>query len=198
MSGKDAEPVGYRMADIYIDVGTRQVRRGDTVLQLPGLTFDLLLALVRRAPNVVTSGELMNEVWAGRVVNDETVAKRVELVRAALGDDSREARYIAVVRGRGYRVIAAVEAVNERAPLLPNPRQLLLRSARAACCPSHSQRCWSPRPQAPGGCGRVRRRNLRRTQPLRMRRARRWPSCRWTICPPATRASTSPTACTMR
>ncbi len=97
-----------------IDVGTRQVRRGDTVLQLPGLTFDLLLALVRRAPNVVTSGELMNEVWAGRVVNDETVAKRVELVRDALGDDSREARYIAVVRGRGYRVIAAVEAVNER------------------------------------------------------------------------------------
>jgi len=114
MSGKDAEPVGYRMADIYIDVGTRQVRRGDTVLQLPGLTFDLLLALVRRAPNVVTSGELMNEVWAGRVVNDETVAKRVELARDALGDDSREARYIAVVRGRGYRVIAAVEAVNER------------------------------------------------------------------------------------
>jgi TolB-like protein/DNA-binding winged helix-turn-helix (wHTH) protein/tetratricopeptide (TPR) repeat protein len=114
MSGKDAEPVGYRMADIYIDVGTRQVRRGDTVLQLPGLTFDLLLTLVRRAPNVVTSGELMNEVWAGRVVNDETVAKRVELVRDALGDDSREARYIAVVRGRGYRVIAAVEPVNER------------------------------------------------------------------------------------
>ena len=114
MSEKDAVPTGYRMADISIDVGTRQVRRGETVLQLPGLTFDLLLALVRRAPNVVTSGELMNEVWAGRVVNDETVAKRVELVRAALGDDSREARYIAVVRGRGYRVIAAVEAADER------------------------------------------------------------------------------------
>src|SRR5688572_19387838 len=114
MSEKDAVPTGYRMADISIDVGTRQVRRGDTVLQLPGLTFDLLLALLRRAPNVVTSGELMSEVWAGRVVNDETVAKRVELVRDALGDDSREARYIAVVRGRGYRVITAVEAINER------------------------------------------------------------------------------------
>lgn len=124
MSGKNAEPIGYRLADIYIDVGTRQVRRGETVLQLPGLTFDLLLALARRAPNVVTSGELMNEVWAGRVVNDETVAKRVELVRGALGDDSREARYIAVVRGRGYRVIAAVEAVDERSAVAPQPATL--------------------------------------------------------------------------
>ena len=94
MPGTDAGPSGYRMADIHIDCGTRQVRRGDTVLQLPGLSFDLLLALVRRAPNMVSSGELMGEVWAGRVVNDETIAKRVELVRDALGDDSREARYI--------------------------------------------------------------------------------------------------------
>lgn len=116
MSGKDAVSPGYRMADIYIDVGTRQVRRGGAVLPFPGLSFDLLLALVRRAPNVVASGDLMAEVWAGRVVNDETVAKRVELVRAALGDDSRQARYITVVRGHGYRVIAPVEAAADGEP----------------------------------------------------------------------------------
>ncbi len=117
MPGANAEPVGYRMADIHIDIGTRQVRRDDAVLQVPGLSFDLLLALVRRAPNVVDSDELMREVWAGRVVNDETVAKRVELVREALGDDSRQSRYIAVVRGRGYRITAAVEAVHNPQPM---------------------------------------------------------------------------------
>jgi TolB-like protein/DNA-binding winged helix-turn-helix (wHTH) protein len=99
------------MADISVDTGTRQVSRDGTVLQIGGLSYDLLLALLRRAPNVATSGELMGEVWCGRIVNDETVAKRVELLRAALGDDSREARYIAVVRGRGYRVIAPVETL---------------------------------------------------------------------------------------
>jgi TolB-like protein/DNA-binding winged helix-turn-helix (wHTH) protein/Flp pilus assembly protein TadD len=111
MRAEAAAPVGYRMADIQVDIGTRQVRRGGEVLQLPGLSFDLLLALVRRAPNVVDSGELMEEVWARRVVNDETIAKRVELVREALGDDSRQSRYIAVVRGRGYRITAPVEPV---------------------------------------------------------------------------------------
>lgn len=39
MSVTDAGPAGYRMADIHIDPGTRQVRRGDTVLQLPGLSL---------------------------------------------------------------------------------------------------------------------------------------------------------------
>jgi DNA-binding winged helix-turn-helix (wHTH) protein len=114
MTGNNAEPAGYRMADIAVDMGTRQVRRGDAVLQLPGLSFDLLRALLRRAPNVVTADELMREVWEGRVVNDETIAKRVELVREALGDDSRQSRYIAVVRGRGYRIAADVEALGPR------------------------------------------------------------------------------------
>ena len=132
MSVTDAGPAGYRMADIHIDPGTRQVRRGDTVLQLPGLSFDLLLALARRAPNMVSSGELMSEVWAGRVVNDETVAKRVELVRDALGDDSRESRYIAVVRGRGYRIVADVEALAQLAPVIrPKPSRPGLRIALA-------------------------------------------------------------------
>jgi len=113
----------YRMADVHIDPGTRQVRRGEAVLQLPGLSFDLLLALVRRAPNMVSSDELMREVWAGRVVNDETVAKRVELVRDALGDDSRESRYVAVVRGRGYRIVADVETVSAQAASVVGPQR---------------------------------------------------------------------------
>ena len=93
--GRTRSRAAYRVGDVLIDVGTRQVSRDGNLLQLPPLSFDLLLALVRRAPNAVSSGELMEQVWTGRVVNDETIAKRVELVREALGDDSRQSRYIA-------------------------------------------------------------------------------------------------------
>jgi TolB-like protein/Flp pilus assembly protein TadD len=109
MAAAQREPAGFRVGDLTIDLGTRQVSRAGQALPLPRLSFELLLALVRRAPNVLTVDELMAEVWAGRVVNEETVAKRVELVREALGDDSRQARYIALVRGHGYRVTATVE-----------------------------------------------------------------------------------------
>jgi TolB-like protein/DNA-binding winged helix-turn-helix (wHTH) protein len=111
MSGIGPEPSAYRVGDVFIDAGTRQVSRDGKLLQLPPLSFDLLLALVRRAPNAVSSSELMDQVWTGRIVNDETIAKRVELVREALGDDSRQARYIALVRGHGYRITADVEPV---------------------------------------------------------------------------------------
>jgi DNA-binding winged helix-turn-helix (wHTH) protein len=75
------------------------------------------VALVRGAPDVLTADELIATVWAGRVVNEETVAKRVELVRESLGDDSRSPRYITAgsrtwVSARGRRgVITSCAAV---------------------------------------------------------------------------------------
>ena len=101
-------PERYRIADLVLDTGLLQVRRDGVPIDLPQLSFDLLLELTRAAPNVVTTHELMDRVWRGVVVNPETVAKRVELVREALGDDPHSPRYIALVRGRGYRLVADV------------------------------------------------------------------------------------------
>jgi TolB-like protein/Flp pilus assembly protein TadD len=128
MGAPQRERAGYRVGDLTIDLGKRQVSRAGQVLALPRLSLELLLALIRRAPNVLSVDELMSEVWAGRVVNEETVAKRIELVREALGDDSRQSRYIALVRGHGYRLVAPVEAAGASAPDAgdaPRPRLAL-------------------------------------------------------------------------
>jgi len=121
MSMPQREATAYRVGDLSIDLGTRQVSRAGQLLPLPRLSYDLLIALVRRAPNVLTSDELMATVWAGRVVNEETVAKRIELVREALGDDSRASRYIALVRGHGYRLTAEVEPLRSVAQAVSAP-----------------------------------------------------------------------------
>lgn len=102
----------YRVGDLVIDVGTREVRRGNELIAMPRLSFELLLALVRNAPNVLSNDDLIAQVWSNRVVSDETVAKRVELVRQALGDDSRQPRYIALARGHGYRIAARVDLLD--------------------------------------------------------------------------------------
>lgn len=112
MTGHDAEV--FRFADLTVDVATRRVFRGDAEIPLPGLSFDLLIGLLRNAPRVLSADELMTLVWRGRVVNQETVAKRVELLRDALGDDVDTPRYIAVVRGRGYRLLPEVQAAGSR------------------------------------------------------------------------------------
>ena len=119
MAVPQREPTRYRVGDLSIDLGTRQVSRAGEALPLPRLSFELFIALIRRAPNVLTVDELMAMVWDGRVVNEETVAKRVELVREALGDDSRQSRYITLVRGHGYRLIAPVEIAGDTPAVTP-------------------------------------------------------------------------------
>ena len=82
----------YLVDDLEINAGTREVRRGADVLNLPGLTFDLFLALVQSAPDVLSHDDLEQRVWHGRAVSPETLAQRVKLVRDALGDDTESPR----------------------------------------------------------------------------------------------------------
>lgn len=70
-------------------------------ITLPKLSYDLLLALVRAAPNLISLDELMRLVWPGVIASPETVSQRVKLLRDALQDDPRQPRYIAGLRGRG-------------------------------------------------------------------------------------------------
>jgi TolB-like protein len=86
-------------------------------LPLPKLSFDFLLAMIEAAPGIVSLDELMDRVWAGVIVSPETVSQRAKLLRDALGDDSRSPRYLLAVRGRGYRLIAAVSPVPADAAL---------------------------------------------------------------------------------
>jgi TolB-like protein/DNA-binding winged helix-turn-helix (wHTH) protein/Flp pilus assembly protein TadD len=98
-----------RIGDLVLDAGRRQVQRGEAVLNLPKLSYQLLLALARAAPNVLTPDELAEQVWSGRIVSPETLTQRIKLVRQALGDDANTPRYIGLVRGEGYRLLVEVE-----------------------------------------------------------------------------------------
>jgi TolB-like protein/DNA-binding winged helix-turn-helix (wHTH) protein/tetratricopeptide (TPR) repeat protein len=109
----------WRVGDLVIDDGRQRVMRGDEVIELPKLSFDLLLALVRDAPNVVSVDALLTGVWPGLVVNPETVVQRVKMLRDALDDRAAEPRYIAALRGRGYRLVADVVRIEADNPAQP-------------------------------------------------------------------------------
>ncbi|HEV2700763.1 MAG TPA: winged helix-turn-helix domain-containing protein [Steroidobacteraceae bacterium] len=94
----------YRVDDLLIDVRSRKVTRNDVDLAIAGLSFDLLLALVRAAPDLVSFDALLDQVWPGVVVGPDVVTQRVKLLRQALSDSAEDPRYILVVRGHGYRM----------------------------------------------------------------------------------------------
>ncbi|HEY6454637.1 MAG TPA: winged helix-turn-helix domain-containing protein, partial [Steroidobacteraceae bacterium] len=101
-------PDPYRVGDLLVDVGLRRVTRAGLELSITRRSFDLLLALVHAAPNVMTVKELMDQVWPGVVVSPETVIQRIMLLRQGLGDSADIPRYVAAVRGHGYRMAAPV------------------------------------------------------------------------------------------
>ena len=108
----DAEPPRrYRFADLELDEGRQRVLRDGQEVPLPKLSFDLLLVLLESAPNYLSNSQLMARVWPGLVIGDKTVTQRVKLLRDALGDDHDEPRYIAGLRGRGYRIQVPVTQV---------------------------------------------------------------------------------------
>ena len=99
----------YQAGDLSIDVRRQRVTRSGVEVALPRLSFALLVALAKAHPRMLTIDELLDAIWAPAVVNPETVAQRVKLLRHALGEDAAQPRYVVGVRGRGYRMDAQVE-----------------------------------------------------------------------------------------
>ena len=119
LQGADGDE--FLVGDLHVEVAQQRVTRAGIEITLPILSFELLLALIRAAPNFLNNDLLMARVWPGLIVTPETVAKRVNLLRAALGDNAQEPHYIAGVRGRGYRLVATVTPAVRQAPPVEAP-----------------------------------------------------------------------------
>jgi len=86
---------------VVVEVESRSVRVGGEPVELTGLEFDLLLALIRRAGHVVPRANLLEHAGRGDViVNERAVDVHISHLRKKLGDE--RARLIKTVRGVGY------------------------------------------------------------------------------------------------
>ena len=81
--------------------------------------FELLTFLLSHAGRLVTKDELLDAVWPGTHVADGVLKVRMRELRALLGDDAAEPRFIATVHRRGYRFIAEVRAGGATADVVP-------------------------------------------------------------------------------
>jgi len=102
-SAPAATEAPFTIGEISVDLGARDVRLAGTRVDLTGLEFDILAALIRRSGRVVPRETLLEEAGRGDVtVNDRTVDVHVSHLRRKLGDDPRAPRLIKTIRGVGY------------------------------------------------------------------------------------------------
>lgn len=98
------QPAPAATHGVRIDIESHRVWMGDEELQLTAKEFDLLRVLVRDAGRVVTRDQLMREVWDTTWWSStKTLDMHISWLRKKLGDDAANPRYIATVRGVGFR-----------------------------------------------------------------------------------------------
>lgn len=86
------------------------IQRGSDSMKLEPREMDLLVYLSKNAERVVSTDELLRDVWHGRVFDEGVVYKKINRLRKALGDDSHNPRFIETIPKRGYRLVAGVVA----------------------------------------------------------------------------------------
>jgi DNA-binding response OmpR family regulator len=106
----DEDPV-ITVGGLCIDTRSYEVTVDGQPVELARKEFELLLALARRAGEVVSKRDLLAEVWQlAWGGSDRTIDVHLSWLRRKLGESAREPRYLHSVRGVGVRLMAPTSA----------------------------------------------------------------------------------------
>lgn len=95
-----------KLGEMEIDIISREVRTGVSVVHLSPIDQSLLYLLASRAGRVVTRDEILDAIWGTDFVAESNIVDRhIRNLRIKLQNDYRHPRFIATVPGRGYRFV---------------------------------------------------------------------------------------------
>lgn len=103
MPGTSANLV-YTCEPWEVDLGRRELRSRGTPVPLGERAFQIVGVLVQSATELVTKDELMGRVWAGAIVEENTLQVHISAIRKALGPDRA---MLKTASGRGYRLLGS-------------------------------------------------------------------------------------------
>ena len=95
----------YRFADFTVSPARRTLQRSGKEIALIPRYFDLLLLLLERRNEAVPRRVILDVVWHDVVVSDGALSQAVRTLRRALGDASRDPRFIRTHARHGYQFV---------------------------------------------------------------------------------------------
>jgi DNA-binding winged helix-turn-helix (wHTH) protein/predicted ATPase len=115
------------------DPRTGELWRNRLEAKLTPRAASVLTMLAERAQELITKQELFDQVWGGMAVTDDALTSCIQELRGALGDDSRNPRYIETRHRRGYRLMVPatpiIDSVSVPSAPTPEPSRLVGRFA---------------------------------------------------------------------
>jgi DNA-binding response OmpR family regulator len=105
-SGASGAPrAQLQLGDLVVDRDRHEARAGGRLVTLTAVEFRLLVALLEADGRVLSRDQLLDAVYGQDEADimDRTVDVHIGRLRDKLGDDADRPKYVATVRGVGYR-----------------------------------------------------------------------------------------------
>jgi predicted ATPase/DNA-binding winged helix-turn-helix (wHTH) protein len=100
--------IRLRFTPFELNVAERSLRKANQVIPLGGRAYDILIALLEKAGEIVPRAELIARAWPDITVGEGSLRVHLSGLRKALGDGQFGNKYIASIPGQGYSFIAPV------------------------------------------------------------------------------------------
>ena len=107
--------------DFEIDTLKRCLLKAGRLVPLDPKAFDLLVALAARRGVMVSNQELLDLVWANQFVEEKNLAVHVTAIRRALGETTKEHRFIVTIPGYGYKFVAKLNGSAQNGTIPKTP-----------------------------------------------------------------------------
>ena len=101
MPVEDIRPV-YAADACEIDLARRELRVFGSPVPVGGRAFEIIEVLAQSAGELITKDELMNRIWPGAIVMENTLQVHAGAIRKALGPYRN---LLKTESGRGYRLL---------------------------------------------------------------------------------------------
>jgi len=95
----------WRFGRFELQRDERRLLADGEAVPLGARALDLLVALAEAAGQLRTRDQLLEQVWPGRVVEENNLSVQINALRKVLGND-----VVATVPGHGYRFVARIES----------------------------------------------------------------------------------------
>ncbi|MDX1406309.1 MAG: winged helix-turn-helix domain-containing protein [Woeseiaceae bacterium] len=113
----------FTVGDWQVEPELDRITRGSESTYLRSQVMDLLVFLARNQGRVISLDDLLNNLWAGKVVSDGTVYNSVAELRNALTTGVDSDAYIETIPKKGYRLVAPVTGLDRDTAVSGQKRQ---------------------------------------------------------------------------
>ena len=117
-------PLRLHFGEFSLDSESRQLLQGGQEIHLEPKAFELLELLVASRPKALSKLQIRQRLWPDTVVGDASLTVLVYDLRAALGDDAKQPRYLRTVHGFGYAFAGEVAAPEPSQPRQDQPEPI--------------------------------------------------------------------------